>query len=104
MRVAKIDAPVPVCVDARVIAATHVDLQKAVAFGAFREDLFYRLDVVPMRVPSLRERQADVGLLAEHFFRHFAAVPLLAAAQAPRSLVRVDARSVGGRRPSAATR
>jgi len=60
-------------VDARVIAATHVDLEKAVAKGSFREDLFYRLNVVPLRVPSLRERSADVGMLAEHFFGQFAA-------------------------------
>jgi DNA-binding NtrC family response regulator len=60
-------------VDARVLAATHVDLEKAVAAGTFREDLFYRLNVVPMRVPALRERFSDVGLLAEHFFSQYGA-------------------------------
>lgn len=59
-------------VDARVIAATHVDLDKAVAAGRFREDLFYRLNVVPLRVPALKERLADVELLAKHFFERFA--------------------------------
>ena len=56
-------------VDARVIAATHVNLEKAVAAGTFREDLFYRLNVVPLRVPSLRERPTDVSMLAEYFFQ-----------------------------------
>jgi DNA-binding NtrC family response regulator len=59
-------------VDARVIAATHVNLEKAVAEGRFREDLFYRLNVVQLKVPSLKERQSDIALLAEHFFGQFA--------------------------------
>jgi DNA-binding NtrC family response regulator len=60
-------------VDARVIAATHVNLEKAVAEGRFREDLFYRLNVVQLKVPSLKERQPDIAVLAAHFFEQFSA-------------------------------
>ena len=56
-------------VDARVVAASHVDLAQAVASGRFREDLFYRLNVLPITVPCLRERLADVPMLAQHFLR-----------------------------------
>ncbi|MDW5443149.1 sigma-54 dependent transcriptional regulator [Polaromonas sp. SM01] len=56
-------------VDARVVAASHVDLAEAVAIGRFREDLFYRLNVLPIEVPSLRHRIEDVPILAEHFFQ-----------------------------------
>ncbi|WP_077440025.1 sigma-54 dependent transcriptional regulator [Rhodanobacter sp. C01] len=57
--------------DVRVLAATHVDLDKAVAQGSFREDLYYRLNVLRLRVPALRERKDDIDVLAQHFLDVF---------------------------------
>jgi DNA-binding NtrC family response regulator len=60
-------------VDVRVIAATHSDLQRMVADGSFREDLFYRLNVIPVRLSPLRDRREDIPLLAQHFIQRLAA-------------------------------
>jgi DNA-binding NtrC family response regulator len=58
-------------IDVRIIAATHHNLEKAVEAGTFREDLYYRLNVIPIRVPPLRERTGDIPLLINHFMEHY---------------------------------
>src|SRR5215471_5485616 len=69
----KIGATTPIKVDVRIIAATHRNLSTMTKEGAFREDLYYRLLVVPIRVPPLRERNGDVERLSQHFFAKFRA-------------------------------
>jgi two-component system response regulator PilR (NtrC family) len=64
---------VDVPVDVRVIASTNRDLKRMVAEGQFREDFFYRISVIPIHVPPLREREEDIELLARHFLRKFSA-------------------------------
>jgi two-component system nitrogen regulation response regulator NtrX len=61
----------PVTVDARVIASTNKDLEEEISKGNFREDLFYRLNVIPFYVPPLRERTEDIPLLTRHFLKEF---------------------------------
>jgi two-component system, NtrC family, nitrogen regulation response regulator NtrX len=63
----------PVTVDTRVIAATNKDLEEEIGKGNFREDLFYRLNVIPFHVPPLRERHEDIPHLARHFLKEFSA-------------------------------
>ena len=76
-----------IAIDVRVIAATNRDLDKSVAENLFREDLYYRLNVIPIRVPPLRERPEDIPLLANHFLKKYASA-------AGRSILRVHSGSL----------
>ncbi len=77
----------PVRVDVRVLAATHRDLATAARDGAFREDLFYRLNVVPIHLAPLRERSADIIPLAEHFLSRVTEPPKQLGADAAAGLM-----------------
>src|SRR6266699_2590074 len=77
-----------IAIDVRVIAATNRDLDKLVAENTFREDLYYRLSVIPVSVPGLRERREDVPLLVNHFLKKYAPA-------AGKSILRVNAESLG---------
>jgi len=68
----RLGSPKPIRIDTRVIAATHRNLEQRIAEGAFRDDLFYRLNVFPIRIPPLRERIEDIPLLIKRFVSEFA--------------------------------
>ncbi len=67
--IVRVGATKSISIDVRVIAATNIDLEKAVRNGKFREDLYYRLNVVPIMIPSLRERKSDIPYLANHLMK-----------------------------------
>ena len=71
-RFAPVGSDEPITVDVRVIASTNKDLEEEISKGNFREDLFYRLNVIPFVVPPLRERKEDIPLLARYFLKEFA--------------------------------
>ncbi len=70
-QIERLGSPTPIRVDTRIIAATHRDLEKRIADGAFRDDLFYRLNVFPIQVPPLRDRVEDIPLLVWRFVEEF---------------------------------
>jgi formate hydrogenlyase transcriptional activator len=70
-QIERLGSPKPIRVDARIIAATHRNLEQRVVAGSFREDLFYRLNVFPIQVPPLRERTEDIPLLVWRFVEEF---------------------------------
>ena len=72
-RVAPLGSDETIVVDARVIASTNKDLEEEISVGNFREDLFYRLNVIPFFVPPLRDRKEDIPMLARHFLKDLAA-------------------------------
>ncbi|HYE74407.1 MAG TPA: sigma-54 dependent transcriptional regulator [Blastocatellia bacterium] len=70
-RIRRVGGTEEIAIDTRIVAATHRDLEKMVKNGDFREDLYYRVSVIPLELPPLRERRADIRDLVEHFLRKF---------------------------------
>lgn len=71
MRFERVGGNRTIIVDVRVVAATNKDLEEMISEGKFREDLYYRLSVIPLRIPSLRERKDDIVLLMQHFLKKY---------------------------------
>ena len=67
----RIGSTKPTSIDVRVITATHRNLEESIKGGSFREDLFYRLNIIPINLPPLRERKTDIPLLVNHFLKQF---------------------------------
>ena len=88
----------PIRVDVRIIAATHSDLEKMVAQATFRQDLFYRLNVIPVHLPPLRDRREDIPLLVQSFLQRFGAeqVPARAVTMSQEAMRRLMAHSWPG--------
>jgi two-component system nitrogen regulation response regulator NtrX len=72
--VERVGGNTPIRVDVRVIAATNKNLEREIEEGSFREDLYYRLRVVPLPIPALRERPEDIGLLCDHFLSYYSMI------------------------------
>ncbi len=91
----------PIKADLRIIAATHRDLRQLVAQGLFRDDLFYRLNVVPIRLPPLRERGDDIPALVQNFLLRAHAEGLALKTIEPEAMARLRAYPLAGQRPRA---
>jgi two-component system nitrogen regulation response regulator GlnG len=95
-RIRRVGGRQEIAVNVRIIAATNRDLAPMIAAGTFREDLFYRLNVVPIKLPPLRERREDIGLLAQHFLVLAAQDGLPRRYLTPEAIARLEKRSWRG--------
>jgi two-component system nitrogen regulation response regulator GlnG len=95
-RIRRVGGRQEIAVNVRIIAATNRDLEPMIAAGTFREDLFYRLNVVPIMLPPLRERREDIAALAQHFLAMAAEDGLPRRQLAPAAIARLEARNWRG--------